>query len=564
MADSLGGLLQGLNQGVQTGLQLYTAVEGQKRALRQEDFQRERAAREDSQWDSMYQLKKDDAAETRRQYDTTLGENQRQFNDLQTYRNNTLDAQKAYQQGSLRNQAAQVGNDSRRIAIAENTYNDGKLAQQMQRTQAAVAAAMYDENGHLRGTPEEINQRLQSSGLDKDAGKLLAYMAPERYGKGNYSDVRMVVTPKGIVPVVDGHDMEGQPIKAGGAPATVNGSAKDTEISTLPFGNAALALLNPNLIAERQADYLANSQLDKAKADAQQYVATGVRAAKGTDADIAGLSDQMSAAETELGKLKEERAALGSAPKEPKDQSFGDWLTTPNASLGGKGGVPLAEQKRARELDGQIRSLSNALDGEGGLHAQMRSKAQVQPGYEARGSAMLSAKADSIVRTRGTQPGAQYLSNVAALPAAQAKAKEASDKAFNTFTDDAIKLVELPKTKNSKTGKVDMPVTQAHLAAQLAKLPPEVKARVVSDPQAQAALLSTMQTMATNGQSTGLERFVDAAAKVDDLEMYSRFVNDPANVGKTDDERHQWAINSVQQRSLGESPAMSLGRTLLR
>jgi|GEM_PF-3939092 len=50
MADTLSGLLQGLNQGVQTGLQLYTAVEGQKRANRQEELQAARYAVEDQRY----------------------------------------------------------------------------------------------------------------------------------------------------------------------------------------------------------------------------------------------------------------------------------------------------------------------------------------------------------------------------------------------------------------------------------------------------------------------------------------------------------------------------------
>lgn len=76
MADALSGLLQGLNQGVQTGLSLYTAVEGQKRAQRQEDLQAARYAVEDQRyadtqerqasrdkvdddhWDKTYQINK--------------------------------------------------------------------------------------------------------------------------------------------------------------------------------------------------------------------------------------------------------------------------------------------------------------------------------------------------------------------------------------------------------------------------------------------------------------------------------------------------------------------------
>ena len=50
MADALSGLLAGLNQGVQTGLQLYQVVEGQKRAQREEDFRLSRAAVEDSRY----------------------------------------------------------------------------------------------------------------------------------------------------------------------------------------------------------------------------------------------------------------------------------------------------------------------------------------------------------------------------------------------------------------------------------------------------------------------------------------------------------------------------------
>ncbi|KII34847.1 hypothetical protein NL64_06175 [Pseudomonas fluorescens] len=573
MSDSLSGLLAGLNQGVQSGLDLYKTVEGEKRARRQEDYQRERDAKADSQWDSMYSFNQDKFGEEKRQYNATLGENQRQFDVNSTQAKNELASRDRYQRGALANQAASVANDTRRINISEETYKDSKLAAQMQRTQQAVMTAMYSPDGQLRGTPEEINQRLRDSGLDKDAGKLLAYLAPERYGKGNYTDVRAVATPKGLVPLVDGHDMEGQPIKAGGAPATANGSAKDTDVTAISFDNAALALLNPHLISERQADFLAKTQTEKAATDTRGYVDSGVRAAKGTDADVAALSNELSKSEARLTELKTQREALtaGLDTQAPKEQSFGDWLTTPNASLGGaQGGVSLADQKEAQRLDKEIKSLSQGLDGPGGLHEKMRATASVKPGYQARGNAMFGAQADAIERSRSTQSGAQYLSNAAGAPAAQVKAQEASQKAWDAFEKDATGVVELPKIKNSKTGKTDMPVTKAHLTAQLRNLPPEIKARVASDPRAQAALMSTLQTMANNGQSTGLARFADAASKIDDLELYSKLVNDPAMSSgangqvMTDDQRHQWAINAVQQRELGESSAMSLGRTMPR
>ncbi|MCY1459131.1 hypothetical protein D9M71_765770 [compost metagenome] len=68
--------------------------------------------------------------------------------------------------------------------------------------------------------------------------------------------------------------------------------------------------------------------------------------------------------------------------------------------------------------------------------------------------------------------------------------------------------------------------------------------------------------MADRGQKSGLKRFVDAASAGVDLERYVDLVSDPAMVDRTDDERHAWAIQSLQNSAPDANNTVSLANGL--
>lgn len=194
MADALSGLLAGLNQGVQTGLQLYQVVEGQKRAQRQEDRQAALDAVEQQRYagEQVRQAKLDQTADDH--WDQTF-----KFNTDKMEATNKLAAAKMRQDAAVANDASKRGWAS----VSQASRRNDLAAQKQQATSlkgyvAELGAAAADPNRGMDATVELMNgspthrmaavTKLQQLGLiGKVAPDVVGRMTLVPAGDGRYA-----------------------------------------------------------------------------------------------------------------------------------------------------------------------------------------------------------------------------------------------------------------------------------------------------------------------------------------------------------------------------------------
>lgn len=568
MADTLGSFLAGINQGVSTGLDLYKTVQSEARQNRLEQYQKQRDAVADQQWQAGYDRQVAQDAESKRQwqagYDRLVSRDKvddehwtQNFREKQR----ELDATIAHQRG-MRDIYA------RNQALDEQKFQYEKAGKE--REQRLLSASSVARNSLLDAEGRYITDpQMLADKLNRDPAAMRAFLTVatetgmlDSGRAANYTGGRFVVGPNGkMLLQVAGKDGTGKPIE-GTAFLSENGTS-DSNDPYVAFDPQTLArMVDPQYNTELRADAVASSEIEKAGQATREYVSQGIRAAGGDAASIQKLSDELGAAEARLAELKKQREALGKSAEGEEPSGMG-WWTTPHPRLGGApGGVPMAQQAEARALDKEIATLSNLLDGKGGLHEQMRAAAAVEPGYMARGDRMYARAVDDIRGQRQTLSGANFLAARGGAPAAAAKKQGEVDKAFGDFEKTLLSNVTIPKREDPKTGEKVPVVGKLDLQAQLRNLDPETKRVVANDARAQAALMSYVQMMADRGQKSGLKRFVDAASAGVDLERYVDLVSDPAMVDRTDDERHAWAIQSLQNSAPDANNTVSLANGL--
>lgn len=526
--DTLSAVLQGLNNGVGTGIDLYKTMREEERLKRAESLKLQRFVIEDSRYESeqAYGQSRDRVADE--QANRTFTENQRQFDTEQ--KRLAADA------------AANRALESRRIKISEDTYRDKKTAQEMLQAQARVQAAMIDPStGQPITDVQKLNQRLRETGADDDMGRLLTYMDGGRYGRGNYTGVKGVATPNGFAAAVAGTDMEGKPIK-GWAPATANGSANDAEVPTMAFDQAAFILANPNLIPEIQADNLQRMEQERLAQENQRVVDSRVRSGQGDEAGIA-------AAEASLAKAQQDLQVAEELPA-PEQPGFATLAT----SLAGQYGITPAVSERDQKLTQAKANTESA-------QKELNYRSSLREAHEAYGKRELDAQLGGLERQRAALGGAGFLKQRQTAIADAPKLAAEEWKAWGTERDNILKNVAIPtkKFKNDDgVTETTTPVSKADLQAQLDNLPPEIQRLARTDRSVNAALTAYTQFMAEKGQKTGMIRFIDAARQGVDLEEYVKAVNDAAmnkGNGWSDDQVHAFALKQAGGASAKESLA---------
>ncbi len=526
--DTLSAVLQGLNNGARTGLDIYKTVQDEERLKRAEAYKLSRDAVEDTRYENeqSYQQQQDTLAQANT--DRTFKENQRQFNSEQ---------ERLAAEAKARNAL-----DSRRIAISENTYRDQKTAAEMERLRSTIATEMVNpQTGQLESDPAVINERLRAKGLDDGLGKLLAYMAPERYGRGNYTGVKAVATPNGFAAAVTGDDMEGKPIK-GWAPATANGSANDKEVPTMGYDQAAYMLVNPNLITEIQANNLQRMEQERLAQENQHVVESRIRSGGG---DAAGIA----AAEAELAAAQQGLRAAEELPKQ-EQPGFARLAT----SLAGQYGITPAVSERDQKLTQAKANTESA-------QKELNYRSSLREAHEGYGKRELDAQLAGLTQQRATLGGAGFMEQRRNAIADAPKLQAEEWKVWGTERDNILKNVAIPTQKRKNEAgysETITPVSKADLQAQLDNLPPEIQRLARTDRRVNAALTSYTQFMAEKGQKTGMIRFIDAVRQSVDLEEYVKAVNDAAmnkGNGWSDDQVHAYALKQAAGGSAKESLA---------
>lgn len=130
MADALSGLLAGLNQGVQTGLDLYKTVEGEKRARREEEMRLDRMAVEDERWGMGWERQAKNDALSQANGERDFGMREKQFGIQEKQFGLQEETLKFNQQRALRTDAALERRHQQTMALSRARLDASSAANQ--------------------------------------------------------------------------------------------------------------------------------------------------------------------------------------------------------------------------------------------------------------------------------------------------------------------------------------------------------------------------------------------------------------------------------------------------
>lgn len=518
-SDALSGFLAGVEQGTRTGLALYQTIQDEKRARRQEAYQRERDAVADRQWQLDYDEKV-------RQYNTSFEETQRQYNE--SLEENRRQANQSYKV-SLMNAQTNAG----QLALANRQWNyaveeDRRAKQEAARAKLFTAASIGEDGLVLPNDDPLLAQRLPQGVQINRVQALVDSGIRTSEQAANYTGIRFEHMPGlGTVVMVQGKDATGKPIE-GWKPLTAFGTSDPGDEIPVITANTLLNIYNPNFAAGQRAAALERENV-KAQQRAVDANADSQLRTEGADpASLAAMEKQLAAKQAELAALREKH--LKEIPPPPHTKQA-PWRARSRDLL-----VKRAN-KAERELESDIASLSREL-------ASTRSTAQ---SIEAQRAQERAAVADSERRVRlSAGDGAGY---TAAVGARAANTQEKIAKQMETREKTAKAIIAQATAGMSKEQGVNL---AGHLYTQLMNNP-EYLDRAASDARARAALTNAARNIVASGSTGSLEAHLVASQYGVDPVAFEQAYNDQALHGLPFEQRVKEALTRARRLTEGSS-----------
>ena len=556
MADALSGLLAGLNQGVQTGLQLYQVVEGQKRAQREEDFRLSRAAVEDSRYAQESKRADEKVASDNDHWDKTFQFNNDKMAADTKFKQDKLTADNLFKAAEFK-QRGQIAADAsqRGWAAVGQSKRRNDLAEQGQRTKTLngyigeLGKAAGDPNLGMDGAVELMNgspahrmagvTKLQQLGL-------IGHVPPDVVGRMTLvptGDGRYAVGVAGDDGKIAPYDPDGVdgPQKAvtvssdllsrtfGGQTAVDAEQAKATlSQGQAVVGGAATAL---NDRAQSLSGTVQDSKAAAEKAAfAKEFETTGPRATYlSQQADSARASDTWAGhggaivrTDPSTGKRVMDKVGEDGQLQNPEFQTaqreHRAALSQADNDMFRAGETGAAAQADLNNTTRQARSLSDAnqllTQRVQNLPVKDRAKA-VQDGVEV-------IKADPMLFER--YPGKDL--------------KEASDlftKDRNGFIDRVVGAVDFKTMTDVKGKPVALEGGKANLRAVLSSMPKEMQMALMDyTGQAEGALQKAAQGAASMGKPEAVPYLLYSDNLGIDSQQVVKLMQDPALMGYKD------------------------------
>lgn len=519
-SDALSGFLAGVEQGTRTGLALYQTIQGEKRARRQEAYQRERDAVADQQWESTFDEGKrrydTTFEEGKRRYDTTFEETKRRYDE--TLAENRRQADQNHRV-SLMNAQTNAG----QLALANRKWDyavdeDRRAKQEAARAKLFTAASVGEDGLVLSNDDPRLAQRLNSldPGTLRQALVDSGIRTPEQ--AANYTDIRFEHMPgRGTVAMVQGTDATGKPIE-GWKPLTAFGSSDPNDEIPVITANTLLNIYNPNFAAGQRAAALERENVEAQQGAVDAQVESQLRTNGADRASLAAIENELATKRAELAALTQDNSPLANTPT----------------------GKQMAAQMRGA-LESDIASLSHEL-------ARGLSTAQ---GIEAQRVQKRAAVADSERRARlSAGDGASY---TAAVGTRAAKTQETVTKQMETREKTAKAIIAQATGGMSKKSMEEQGVNPGgHLYTQLMNNP-EYLDRAASDPQARAALTNAAYNIVSSGSTGSLEAHLAASKYGVDPVAFEREYNDQALHGLPYEQRVKEALVKARRAAEGSS-----------
>lgn len=508
-SDALSGFLAGVEQGTRTGLALYQTIQDEKRARRQEAYQRERDAVADQQWKSAFDEKV-------RQYDTTFEETKRQYDE--TLAENRRQADQSHKV-SLMNAQTNAG----QLALANRKWNyaveeDRRAKQEAARAKLFTAASIGEDGLVLANDDPRLAQRLNSLDPDTLRQALVdsGIRTPEQ--AANYTGIRFEHVPgRGTVAMVQGKDATGKPIE-GWKPLTAFGTSDPDDEIPVITANTLLNIYNPNFAAGQRAAALERENVEAQQGAVDAEIESQLRTNGADRASLAAIENELAAKRAELAALTRDNSLLANTP-------FGKQI--------------VAQTRTALESD--IASLSREL----------ASKLSTAQSIEAQRAQKRAAVADSERRARlSAGDGAGY---TAAVGARAAKTQETVTKQMETREKTAKAIIAQATAGMSKKSMEKQGVNPGgHLYTQLMNNP-EYLDRAASDAKARAALTNAAQNIVASGSTGSLEAHLAASQYGVDPVAFEQAYNDQALHGLPYEQRVKEALIRTRRPTEGSS-----------
>lgn len=534
MSNALGAVLQGLERGAGMGLNMYQALNAESRAKRQEQFQIDRANRQDFESDRShdYSVGRDKVGDE--QWERNFEELTRQFNaghDVSLRQTAVQERQAATQEGtlSLNNRKFQYGVDE-----TERARNESQIL-------TRANANLYGPDGQ-RLTGQALVERLNSDPQamkDILSAAVVKGLIPEDRA-GRYSGMRVV--PMGdsgnFGIMVAGKTEDGSPIRAGGAPLTENGTTSPDD-QVMVFNPDSLGML---LDPEGHRTTMRDNALIASDAE------------KRRDA-LGDIDKEREAVAAEIELAEERRAAVKAqleehlASKPPEPEPLSGFQGSANR------GRRLDNLDRTRNLaawEKQEAELRSSLDPFAEEISRRQQQLEANEEHHRQSLAGID-RWEQEQRIEGDYPARRT-----ARQAEAQKKQDAADKDNRKTVDTAVS--EINATQKARFGKKASHLDPNMVQAQYDRLPPEMRQRLTSAP---GLLRRAVSHMGENGL-TSFEYLLDLTDVNDEgMQHYYKAAEDPAvrsQVGENPNQVH--AVAKAVATHMTANPGVSYGQTM--
>lgn len=503
------------------GLNMYQAMNAEARANRQEQFQRDRAARQDFESDRSYNynVKRDEVEDDR--WERNFEEGIRQFDEGLKI----SERQVATQEGNLK-----LNRDRFNYAVdeAERVRNETQILNR-------ANASLYGPDGQ-RLTGQALVERLNRNPQEmKDllsAAVINGLMTEERASRYTGGRVVPIGNNGDFALMVAGRTEDGSPIPPGGAPLTVNGTTSpDDEV--IVFNPDRLALmLDPEGHRAAMRD---NALIDM---DAQ--------AERGVEEDR--IAKERKEAEAEIAGNTARIAELEAKRKELQD-AYVSWATGdrygPRRATGSNTREAVERVAELQRITDEIESLGNAIS---------RRQANLEKNEQHYSQSL--ANIDWYAQRNRIE--GNYLERRTEQHLGAQRALGDADKANRATVDTAVK--EINAALKARYGKEASHLDPNMVQAQYDRLPPEIRRRLASHP---GLLRRAVSHMGENGL-TSFEYLLDLTDVNDEgMQYYYRAAGDPAvasQVGDDPDMVH--AVAKAVATHMTANPGVSYKQTM--
>lgn len=523
MSSALSAALQGLERGAGIGLNIYTTLEESARAKRQESLQRERYARQDMESDRTYerQVGRDQVADN--QWET----------NLQFMRDQHADAQEI-RKGQLGVSQRQVGVSEGQLGLANNQfqYRKDEDTRVREETSAlnAFRASLFDDKGAYIDDPrafaDKVNNDPQAMRAMVRTAVAQGMIDPER--AEGYSGMQLVPTEKGFALRVAGKDGTGQPIRAGGAPLTENGTSDPNDPVVHINLNQLRQMADPNFREAQRSSALHQDQVSAVNdtLTAQESATSGAFAE-----DAARAEQEVTALSEGIKLLEQQRAELPAK----RYTASGREYANPDVAKTER------QLKKEREL----------LEKKQGALSNILSQAQSVPGVYQQRRDQAVGRLDGNFQLAGESYRANTLADVRTAQAKMPELQRQADTAFKGMVDTVISRMAKPRA-----GEPPNKVSPAEMQSLMYMLPVEQQRQIATDPQYKALFFGTAEFMQRTGFKGNPTFLMEAQAAGANLDTYSEYVQAPQNAGRAPEEVHREAME------VGKESAANPGRSL--